>query len=58
MTPEEKRWSKRVAARILGARIKEFKLWLRTDTGQLCLIGGITILFMIAGIIDSVMKEI
>lgn len=58
MTPEEERWYKRVAARVLGGRIQRFKIWLQTSNGQLALIGGITLMFMIAGIIDGVMKEL
>lgn len=57
MTPEEERWYKRVAARVLGGRVKEFRAWLQTSTGQLYLIGGITVLFMIAGVVQAVMKE-
>jgi hypothetical protein len=56
MTPEEERWYKRVAARVLGGRIKEFRAWLQTDNGQLALIAAITVFFMIAGVVDGVMK--
>ncbi len=45
----DKRWHDRVAARVLGGKIQEFKTWLASANGQLTLIGLFVILMFIAG---------
>lgn len=50
----ESRWKKRVSARVLGGKIKDFKNWLGTDAGQMSLIGTFVVLMLIAGAAEKV----
>ncbi len=45
----DKRWQKRVSARVLGGKIQEFKSWLNTDTGQITLVGVFLVMMIISG---------
>lgn len=49
----DKRWHDRVAARVLGGKIQEFKKWMGSDNGQPTLIGLFVILMLIAGAADQ-----
>jgi hypothetical protein len=51
-TEAEGRWRKRVSARALGGKIKDFKIWLGTDTGQMALVGTFVVCCILVGIID------
>jgi hypothetical protein len=51
-TEAEGRWRKRVSARALGGKIKDFKTWLGTDTGQMALVGAFVVGSILVGVVE------
>lgn len=55
-TDADARWRKRVSIRVVNGKLNDAKAWLRTDNGQLMLIGLFVALMGLAGALEKVLR--